>query len=267
MVDVAHHGHHGGPWPQLLLAFFFVTLGEVARLKLGLFLLACLDQSHLRTDLGGEKFDHLVRERHRGCHHLALGKQETDHVSCAAVEPRCQFLGSRAALDDHLAFRHRGVRGGVGRGRLSLELFPTLLPAAWAPAGTGAGRPASAPATRATARRTPRTARREAAAGCRTGPVRGHAGRPSPVRGTGFPRGRAAPRCSRPEAARPLGGRAGARARCPMHTWPAGSAAQPGRTAPAPARERSAAAARGTGTALRPGAQRPPVTWCGTSSP
>ena len=87
MVDVAHDGHDGWPRAAAARPILVVFLGEVARLELGFFLLARIDQPHLGTDLGREQLDHVVGERHGRGHHLALGEQEADHVGRAAVEP------------------------------------------------------------------------------------------------------------------------------------------------------------------------------------
>jgi hypothetical protein len=82
----------GGRGPQHLVGLLVVLVGKVPGLELGFFLLARLHQTHLSADLGREQLDHVVRKRHGGRHHLALGEQEAHHVCGAAVEPRGQLL-------------------------------------------------------------------------------------------------------------------------------------------------------------------------------
>ncbi len=90
-----------------------------------------------RADLCGEQLDHVVGERLRGGHHLALEEQETDHVSRRAVELRTELARRRAALHDHLAVGNGSVRRRVGRELRRFELFeipaaPTRAPL-WRP--------------------------------------------------------------------------------------------------------------------------------------
>ena len=77
----------GGRGPQQLVPVVVVFFAEVAGLKLGFLLFAGVDEPHVGADLGGKKLDHVVRKRHRGRDHLALGQQETDDVGRAPVEP------------------------------------------------------------------------------------------------------------------------------------------------------------------------------------
>ena len=62
MVDVAHHGDHRRPRPQLGLVLFFVVLLEVLGQQLRLALLAGVDQAHIGTQLGREQLDHVVAQ-------------------------------------------------------------------------------------------------------------------------------------------------------------------------------------------------------------
>ncbi len=136
VVDVTHDGHHGRTRPLVGLVFLLLVL-EVARQELGLLLLARVDQPDVGADLGREELDHVVGQRLRGHHHLALEQQETHDVTGAAVELRPEVARRGAPLDDDLAVGNRRGRGLVGGELGRLELLDV------APASTGPalGRP------------------------------------------------------------------------------------------------------------------------------
>ena len=117
-ITVTTGGRGRSPSSALLLVVL-----EVLGLKLGLLLLAGVDQAHLGADLGGEELDHVVGERLGRGDHLALQEQEADDVAGRAVELRAELLRRRAALDDDLGVGHRRVRRRVGRELRRLELL------------------------------------------------------------------------------------------------------------------------------------------------
>ena len=155
VVDVAHHGDHGRPRPEVLLALFFIVL-EVLRLELSLLLLTRVDEADARPELGGEQLDHVVGERLGGRDHLTLQEEEPDDVAGGAVELGAELTRRRAPLHDHFEVGDGGVRGCVGGELRGLELFEVPSPSAGAvgrltatspgtAARTGRGWPTGAP--------------------------------------------------------------------------------------------------------------------------
>ena len=177
VVDVAHHRDHR--WAMrcavVVVGLVLVGVGEPEHpLQLDLLLLPRIDQAHLRVDLGGEQFDHVVGERLRGGDHLALLHEEAHDVGRGAVQLRTELLGRRSALDHHHTLGDRSLLRGVGGDvhRLQLVAVAATTPLAtgrtalratgtttWTTAGaTTTGRPAAGAATR-TAGAATRTAR------------------------------------------------------------------------------------------------------------
>ena len=151
VVDVAHDRHDRRAGTQVLLALF-LFLFEVLGLELGLLLLAAVDETDLRADLGREQLDHVVAERLGGGDHLALEEQEPDHVPGRAVELGPELARRGAPLHDDLEVRHGRVRRRVGGELCRLELLEVPTTPAWAPLGRTA--PSSGPAPQAGRRRT-----------------------------------------------------------------------------------------------------------------
>jgi hypothetical protein len=120
-------------------------------LQLDLLLLAGVDEADLRADLGREQLDHVVGERLRGRHHLALLQQEPDHVGRGAVQLGPEVLRRRGALDDDRPLGNGSGRRRVARRLHRLQLLAAATPPATPPrraltaaAGTAAGTAAAA---------------------------------------------------------------------------------------------------------------------------
>ena len=170
VIDVAHDGDDRRARLELAVAVVGEQLldAELA-LQLDLLLLARVDQPYLRTDLGREQLDHVVGQRLRGRHHLALRHQEADDVGRRAVELGAEILRRRCAFEDDDALGYGGGRRRVRRRLHGLQLF-TAAAAASPTAGRCALR-ATGTATGTTARATGSGAThgRGAAAGSATG--------------------------------------------------------------------------------------------------
>ncbi len=151
VVDVPHHRHDRWPAAQHRRVDLGRLVGEEAGLQGGLLLLARVDEGDPSPDLGGEQLDHVVGERLRRRHDLALEEEEPDDVTGRAVELRPDLLGGAAPLDDDLVVRDGRVRGHVRRDLDRLELLHVATPALGPPLGST--RPASRSAPRAAGRR------------------------------------------------------------------------------------------------------------------